>query len=274
MKKTAILISLLAILLCSSSAQAAATRVVVVPLNSSSPVYVAGQEITSLPATISTPGFYFITKDLSSSDSSSPGITISADNVTLDLMGFSLIGPGAIHGSSYGIHMDGNSNVEIRNGTVRNFPGTGIYEPSSAPTTAGHRILNMRIRGNGGYGIRVVGANHTIEQCTVWENEQAGISVGIGANVSNNSSYNNGDGIMTGGGARITGNVCYDNTRYGIYTAFGATVTNNSSYSNGGIGIYLVGNCYADQNCAYDNEGSVNMNTSCSTCTFGTNHAP
>lgn len=273
MKKKAILLSLLAILVCCSFTQAAATKVVVVPLNSSSPVYVAGQEITSLPATISTPGFYFITKDLSS-DSSLPGIAITADNVTLDLMGFSLMGPGASLISSNGIHMDGNSNVEIRNGTIRNFPGNGIHEPSSAPTTAGHRILNMRIHGNGGYGIRILGANHTIDQCTVWENEKAGISIGIGANVSNNSSYNNGDGIMTGGGARVTGNVCYENTRYGIYTAFGSTVTNNTSYSNGGIGIYLVGNCYADQNCAYDNDGSVNMNTSCSNCTFGSNHAP
>ncbi|MBU0961866.1 MAG: right-handed parallel beta-helix repeat-containing protein [Proteobacteria bacterium] len=272
MKKLFILFSLVTIISLCSFAQAA-NRVVIIPLNSSSPVYVAGQEITSLPATISSSGFYFITKDLSS-DSSLPGIAITADNVTLDLMGFSLVGPGASFVSSNGIHMDGRSNVEIRNGTVRSFPGSGIYEPSSAPTTAGHRILNMRVTGNGKHGIRMVGANHIVERCTAWDNTDAGISVGIGANVSNNSSYNNGDGIMTGGGARVTGNVCYDNTRYGIYTAFGSTVTNNTSYSNGGIGIYLVGNCYADQNCAYDNEGSVNMNTSCSNCTFGTNHAP
>lgn len=252
MKKLTILFSLATLFLFCSFAQAA-NRVVVVPLNSSSPVYVVGQEITSLPATISSSGFYFITKDLTSS-SSSPGINIAVDNVTLDLMGFSLIGPGASAISSNGIHMDGRSNVEIRNGTVRNFPGSGIYEPSFAPSTAGHRILNMRVIGNGKFGIRLIGANHIIERCTVWGNKD--------------------DGITTGEGTKITGNVCYGNTGDGIHTASGSIVTNNVSYRNGAYGIYLTGNCYADQNSAYDNNGSTNMNTDCSDCTFGTNHAP
>lgn len=254
MKKHCILFSLAIIFLSCSLAQGA-NRVVVIPLNSSSPVYVVGQEITSLPATISSPGFYFITKDLTSS-SAAHGINITVDNVTLDLMGFSLIGPDSHSESTNGIHMEeGRSNVEIRNGTVRNFPGNGIYEPSSAPSTAGHRILDMRIIGNGKSGIRMVGANHIVERCTVWGNDD--------------------DGITTGVGSKITGNVCYKNKGNGIYTDFGSTVTNNSSYSNGAYGIYLTGNCYADQNCAYGNAGPANMNTTgCSTCTFGSNHAP
>ena len=51
---------------------------------------------------------------------STNAITVSADDVTLDLMGFSLTNSGA-KGSTYGINLSGRTNVEIRNGTVRGF---------------------------------------------------------------------------------------------------------------------------------------------------------
>lgn len=60
-----------------------------------------GKEITSLPYTISSPGFYYITKDLTTT-THGHGIHIQADNVTIDLMGFSLIGQG-------GTERDGNT---------------------------------------------------------------------------------------------------------------------------------------------------------------------
>ncbi len=45
-----------------------------------------GTKITSVPYTISTPGFYFLAGNLTYSGSSN-AITISVDDVTLDLMG-------------------------------------------------------------------------------------------------------------------------------------------------------------------------------------------
>ncbi len=52
-----------------------------------------GTKITSLPYTISSPGFYYLTGNLSYTGSGN-GITVSSDDVTLDLMGFRLSGPG------------------------------------------------------------------------------------------------------------------------------------------------------------------------------------
>ena len=83
-----------------------------------------GTAITSLPHTISSSGFYYITKDMTCADGTY-GITIGVDNVTLDLMGFSLIGAGG-SGLDNGISMDERSNVEIRNGTIRDFSRAGI----------------------------------------------------------------------------------------------------------------------------------------------------
>jgi FG-GAP-like repeat len=45
--------------------------------------------ITNLPVTISVPGSYYLTTNLTSAGA---GITISASGVTLDLMGFALVG--------------------------------------------------------------------------------------------------------------------------------------------------------------------------------------
>jgi parallel beta-helix repeat protein len=226
-----------------------------------------GTKIASLPYTINSPGFYYITKDLSVAGSD--GITISADHVTLDLMGFSLIGSGG--GTYEGIYMNGRSNVEIRNGTVRNFPGIGIGETGSLAT--GHRILNIRARDNGGSGIYLYGTSHTVKGCTAVGNGTNGIFAGTGSTITGNTCYqNDGDGIHAGTGSTITGNTCYDNGLDGIYAGIGSTVTGNTCYDNTDYGIWLNGHNLVDQNTAYDND-DYDRNK-CPTCTFGTNHAP
>jgi parallel beta-helix repeat protein len=202
-----------------------------------------GTKIASLPYTISSPGFYYIDKDLSCSGAH--GITIAADNVTLDLMGFSLIGGGTY----YGIYMYGRTNVEIRNGTVRSFT-TGIYEGSFV-NGVGHRVINIRARNNESSGIYLPSKNNLVEGCT--------------------ATGNGGYGIYAYYGSTITGNTCYDNGDDGIYASYGSTVTGNTCFSNTDHGIYLAGNNLVDQNTATDN--GMNM-SSCPSCTFGTNHAP
>jgi hypothetical protein len=46
--------------------------------------------------------------------------------------------------------MSGRSNVEIRNGTIRNFGSTGIYEESNSGNS--HRVINVRVMNNKGCG--------------------------------------------------------------------------------------------------------------------------
>ena len=82
--------------------------------------------ISSIPFTIMVPGVYYLTTSLSNS---SNGILIGTNDVTLDLMGFTLTGDGS-GGLHTGIDI-GNSatlqrqRVVVRNGTIRNF-GIGI----------------------------------------------------------------------------------------------------------------------------------------------------
>ncbi len=249
-----------------------------------------GTEIKSLPYTISSPGFYYITKDLSCA-AGVHGITITADNVTVDLMGFSLVGPG---GTGYfdGIYMWGRTNVEIRNGTVRQFQHYGIGDCSSLGTS--HRIINIRVRNNGDPGIYLLGKSHLVKDCTAMENGDHGIYAGSGSTVTGNTCYNNDNvGITTNGSATVTGNTCYNNDRIGIFAGAGSTVTGNTCYdnrdhgilagagstvtdntcrSNTDHGIYLCGNNFVDRNTATSNAGG-NMNAPAS-CTIRDNHTP
>jgi len=213
---------------------------------------------------ISESGSYYLTGDRSCSGT---GIEVIANNVTIDLMGYSLIGAGS--GTNYGISMNGRSNVEIRNGTVRNFY-FGIYEYNST-TGQNHRVIDVRSVSNGLYGIALKGTGHLIKDCTASDNGTGatsivyGIYAGHGCTVIGNTAYNNGTSAT---GTHV----------HGIYNNTGCTVTGNTAYYNGTsatsivFGIFLSGSCLVDQNTAYNNNG-INMNNPGSGA-FGINYAP
>lgn len=90
------------------------------------------------PITLSVPGSYKLTSNLMVPASTS-GVLITASNVTLDLNGFSVIGPvnctleagqlvcmGAVTGSARGISSSGVTNTIVRHGHVAGFAQTGI----------------------------------------------------------------------------------------------------------------------------------------------------
>jgi hypothetical protein len=60
-----------------------------------------GTRITSLPRIISAPGFYYLGANFTYTGVA-PAITVAANGVTLDLMGFSLSGNGTNKGITWG----------------------------------------------------------------------------------------------------------------------------------------------------------------------------
>jgi hypothetical protein len=116
-----------------------------------------GIRIASLPLNITAPGHYYLNGNLSSA--SDAGITVDADNVTIDLMGFCLTGNPDFNGIRI---LNGRSNVEVRNGTVTGW-GMGVEGGSSASSK--FRIIGIRAVGNK-YGIQLSGNDHLIKGCT------------------------------------------------------------------------------------------------------------
>jgi parallel beta-helix repeat protein len=179
-----------------------------------------GTEIESLPYTVTSPGFYYITKNLNSTGA---GITVNANDVTIDLMGYSITGAGILGGTSYGIYTIGRQNIEVRNGTIRLFY-IGIYGNNSTDAKVeSHRYINVRAMYNAKWGIKLYGLGHLVKGCIASHN-------GDGSNDSG--------GIRVGEGSLVNGNIVHDNNKDGIYTFMGCTVTNNTAYNNQGMGIY------------------------------------
>ena len=194
-----------------------------------------------IPKTISESGSYYLTEDVNSSGTA---ITVDVNDVTIDLMGYTIKGPDS--GTNYGIYMSGRSNVEIRNGTVRDFGYHGIYEGSNISGT-GHRVINVRSISNGRGGIELSGKGHLIKDCTAAENGTAGINARSACMVTGNTAHANGiTGIMVYQGSTVTDNTASMNTVNGIQVDSECNVVDNNCFWNGyfpgdGAGIRVAG---------------------------------
>jgi parallel beta helix pectate lyase-like protein len=211
--------------------------------------------ISALPFTITQPGSYYLTGNLSGS----VGITINADDVTLDLGGFALTGVGAA-GSGVSVQSPGNrKNLAVVNGTIRGWGERGV----SALNVTNSRLHGLRAYGNGSTGIYF--GQGAIEDCVAQSNGGGGI---VSYSVVHNSValQNTGTGIS---GFVIDGCVARQNTGAGIaaidasvtitactsrenggdgFTVFAGTITNCSAFNNGndldgGNGINAFGAC-------------------------------
>ena len=208
------------------------------------------QQILSLPFEINESGSYCLTENLNHTSVNTSAIQINADNVTIDLAGYSVIGPGSTSGTgNNGIYMNGRKNVEIRNGTITNFGNNGIWEENTGNTATGHRIIGVRVLANGGAGISLNSEKNIIKNCTVSDNsfgdndEGSGIICYDASIISDNVIYNNSyySGIIATNGCIISGNNISKNG-FGIRTFHGCSVINNSCYRNGDCGILALGN--------------------------------
>lgn len=179
--------------------------------------------ISSVPYTITQSGSYYLTQNLTSTDT---GITVNANDVTIDLCGFTLTGPGNTSGSNYGISLGIRRNVEIRNGTIKSFGRYGVYE--SGDSAKNNRILKIQAFYNGIGGIYLRGEGDVVKDCQACYNGAGSIETGTTVM-----------GIMTGRNSMVTDNVVYNNGPNSAVNCYvyGIFINNESTASNNTIGI-------------------------------------
>ena len=161
-----------------------------------------------VPLVITKPGSYCLISNLTVSSPDVSAITNNADNVTIDLNGFSVTGPGkGVPG--IGIKNDMMKmvdNVVVKNGTVRGW-GIGIHLHGT-----NNRVENVRVF-EAAHGI-FVGRSSIVSQC-----QMASCSVGVdtddGSMVLNNTIYSmdhhcigTSGGNVPVGGVTVMGNNC------------------------------------------------------------------
>jgi len=225
-------------------------------------------DIATLPYTISDPGSYIVVADLNLGDPDQNGIEIVVGDVTLDLHGHTLLGPGPGVGDfGSGVHiMDGVRNVTISNGTIRNWRGDGVQ----AEGAIGCRVEKMNVYSNGGWGINA-GDQARIEVCIV-ENNNGGIHAAVRAMILGNQCVDSvGDvGIQSGGVCEVRDNVCSQNFLAGIHVESDCIVVGNICAGNGQEGIIGFRKCRIENN-ECNNNGDDGIRVDGSACVIKEN---
>lgn len=214
------------------------------------------------PVTITSAGSYRLSGNLVVPDANTNGLLVSADDVSIDLVGFEIKGPVVCSGSSLSCTpfnasgagvavsaLGSVSGLSVRDGSIRGM-GIGVQLGEQSEAT------NLRVRSNRSGGISVI-AGSTVSANAIHQNGGGGIFVFGGSTVSRNSVYENGgDGIVDGfGGSTIVGNTTYQNGGEGIEVYRGSTVSGNTSHSNEGIGIRADSGCTVQGNTVRANGG-------------------
>ena len=218
------------------------------------------------PINICQPGSYRLSGNITVPDVNSDAIDINADNVTLDLNGFALLGPVtckpntfpaqcSASGGGSGI-LSFNNNIAVSNGAISGMGLAGIDFEG-----IGTRIDGVRISSNGDAGLAAQEA--IVTNCTVTANAQDGILVFSGTVSQNIINFNGGFGIegLKNGLVVASNNSVKSNGRDGVTNV--ALAVNNILSSNVGFGL----SCSAAE-CAYEgnsfrgNGGAVQNGTS------------
>ncbi len=179
--------------------------------------------IISGPTSIDSPGSYRLTRDTNGS------ITITANDVTLDLNGYSLTGPGGLNGM--GIVVNGAQGVEVFGGSIHNF-GFGVVVQGSANVS----LHDLRIRATGlavpapppEVGIMVVESPNVV--------------------IENNAIYDVGLGIFVRGGMSVGTRVANNTVTAGTNGLLGICFNPAPNDENGPRGALVYNNAVANFN--------------------------
>lgn len=189
--------------------------------------------------------------DLTNTGSGQDGITIDADDVTLDLMGYALLG-GKISGitSDDGIFVSGNqTNIKVRNGSVIGWDGDGI----NALQADFSIWVDLHVRSNEGEGL-VTDFNGLIDRVTAFSNGFDGIEGDDGTVVYNSTAgFNGGAGIRMSEGCTIVASASYRNGSDGFDVASGSTVRNCTASGNTVFGFDMSLGTQITESAAYEN---------------------
>lgn len=213
----------------------------------------------TLPATfpiiIDQPGNYVLSNNITVFTSGKHGIEIRSDDVTLNLHGNTIAGPGDLSGT--GISASQRDNIEIKNGTVQGF-SCGInlsgsnhqvrdirafYNKSCGIEAASSIISNCLANSNGSEGIKADSA--TITNCTANFNGSLGLRVSASTVIDCVANSNGSHGIYAVNKCRIEKNIMRDNGGYGLYLEPDYSYAiNNKAVSNAVGNFYQSGTHY------------------------------
>lgn len=190
--------------------------------------------LCEVPESIDWPCSVTFAGTLVCTNTSTNGITIASDYVTIDMAGHALIGPG--ESSKSGIVIAGSTrNMTVMNGTIANWQGA--YK-SGLHAGAASMIKNVRAytNNNGLY----IGKGSVARDCVASGNLDIGIHANKGCALENCSASDNGDkGIYAYIGNTLHNCAANGNVNEGIHVDRENQIRNCVALENGGDGFCL-----------------------------------
>jgi hypothetical protein len=184
---------------------------------------------------IRTPGSYYLTGNITGAFGKH-GISVQADDVTLDLNGFALVSGGG--GAFRGVDIPAvQKNFCIRNGTVRGWTDGGVRTDLATSTLA----EKLRLSDNVGATGLFLG-NGSARDCVATGNG-TGFVVGNGAEIRDCAAAGNVTGFSAADRTMLSNCISTVNTGDGFNCTSFVTLTECTSGRNGGSGIIVQGSC-------------------------------
>jgi hypothetical protein len=172
------------------------------------------------PVTISLPGSYRLSGNLTVPDANTTAIEVTADNVTIDLNGFSIVGPTVCVGDP----VTSCSPIGA---------GAGVSGDQRSIT-----VVNGGVRGMGDAGIRLLGRGAYVEKVHADSNGRLGITAN-GLFSGNTANFNGFEGIFADHGSVATGNAAIGNRTRGIEAECPSSVVGNTAVGNGIVNLLI-----------------------------------
>ncbi|MGH8807526.1 MAG: right-handed parallel beta-helix repeat-containing protein [Noviherbaspirillum sp.] len=191
----------------------------------------ASRAAPEFPLIIAQPGSYRLAGNLIVPDVHTTAIEIDADDVTIDLNGFSIVGPARCSpppvscvpaGGGNGVHTVNRDRIVVRNGNIQGVGNVGVYlETNSA------RIDRLSLVGNGGGGAVLFGG--LISDSVSELNGGAGIA---GLDITVRGSLSRDNALF---GLEAYRRSSYENSRFSGNNNNGAQVNNKPAQAGGNL---------------------------------------
>jgi hypothetical protein len=206
----------------------ASAALVSIALTLGAAVLVSGRAAQAEPIAINTcqhitkPGSYVLARNLSSTGNC---LVIAASSVTIDLAGFSIVGPGV--GPTGILANPGVEFTAVRNGSISNFTTCVQLENDGSAV-----VEHLRVSGcvNGIQASGIVNSN-------IVEGYDSGLAIQSTGLISGNRVFNSHSGIDVGTGSTVIGNTI---TRGGGASNFGIQVSCPSNVIDNTVTDYLM----------------------------------
>jgi hypothetical protein len=213
-------------------------------------------------------GSYYLTASFTGT-SGKHGISIQADDVTLDLNGFALTGGGG--GANRGIDVPAaQKNLCVRNGTVRGWTDGGVRAELASSTLA----EKLRLVDNvGATGLEF--GRGTARDCVATGNA-TGFFLSNGAEIRDCAAAANVTGFFAGDRTMISNCIATENTGRGFDCTSFVTIVDCTSSRNNGTGILVQGSssvlrCNASRNIPSGHGIQAGAGCTVADCTAGSN---